>query len=313
MRRLEFLRASLAPNTLRTYGAGLRQYLNFCSVIQVTPFPLAAPTLELFVTSLARRVAYKSIRVYLSGLQYFSTIRGWPHHVSSMATLHYILRGIRRVQGPSFTRPVRAPFLVSHLLSVFRRGPALFSPRDVSMIRAAFALAFYGLLRVSEFTSPHVASWDPEIHLSRADVVILPPFTSLSLRIKASKTDPFREGHTLRLVSLPHLTCPVAALRSYLRLPHPPSGPLFTLADGRFLTRAHVARFLLVCFRVPLLSTHSFRIGGASALANAGVPLHVVQQLGRWRSDAFLRYLRVSSSEIDGAFRALFRAEVEER
>ena len=182
------------------------------------------------------------------------------------------------------------------------------------MIRAAFALAFYGLLRVSEFTSPRVAFWDPAIHLSRSDVVILPPFTSLSLRIKASKTDPFLQGYTLRLVAFPHLTCPVTALRSYLRLPHPPSGPLFTFADGRFLTRAHVAHILLlVCFRTPLLSTHSFRIGGASALANSGVPLHVVQQLGRWRSDTFLRYLRVSSSDIDDIdFQALFTAAVEE-
>lgn len=201
--RLDYLRASLAPNTLNVYGAGLRRYLQFCSVTQVTPFPLSAPTLELFVTSLGRRVAFKSIKVYLSGLQYFSTLRGWPHRISSMPSLAYVLRGIRRVQGPSFSRPVRAPLLLSHLLWVFRRGPASFSPRDMSMIRAAFALAFYGLLRVSEFTSPRIAFWDPALHLSRSDVVLLPPFNSLSLRIKASKTDPFRLGYTLRLVALP--------------------------------------------------------------------------------------------------------------
>ena len=44
---------------------------------------------------------------------------------------------------------------------------------------------------------------------------------------------------------------------------------------------------------------------GAAALANAGVPLPVVQQLGRWRSDAFRRYLRLSSNVISQAYRAL--------
>ena len=41
-------------------------------------------------------------------------------------------------------------------------------------------------------------------------------------------------------------------------------------------------------------TTHSLRIGGASALANRGVPDYMIQRLGRWKSLAFLDYLRMS-------------------
>jgi hypothetical protein len=37
---------------------------------------------------------------------------------------------------------------------------------------------------------------------------------------------------------------------------------------------------------------HSFRIGGATILAAAGYPDHVIKLAGRWSSDAFLTYVR---------------------
>ena len=111
--RRQYLDAALAPGTKSSYNSGFRQYEEFCRSIQVPLFPLAAPTLELFVSLLARRVGFKTIKVYLSGLQYFSTLAGWPTKVSGMPTLAYVLRGIRRVQGPAFSRPPRGPILVA--------------------------------------------------------------------------------------------------------------------------------------------------------------------------------------------------------
>jgi hypothetical protein len=49
-------------------------------------------------------------------------------------------------------------------------------------------------------------------------------------------------------------------------------------------------------------TTHSLRIGGASALANRGVPDYMIQRLGRWKSLAFLDYLRMS---VEGFARAM--------
>ena len=48
-------------------------------------------------------------------------------------------------------------------------------------------------------------------------------------------------------------------------------------------------------FNAALFSSHSLRIGGASALAAAGVPDYVIQLQGRWKSLAFLEYIRLAS------------------
>ena len=40
------------------------------------------------------------------------------------------------------------------------------------------------------------------------------------------------------------------------------------------------------------LLPHSFRIGGAMALYEAGAPDSVIMMMGRWKSSAFLSYLR---------------------
>ena len=41
-------------------------------------------------------------------------------------------------------------------------------------------------------------------------------------------------------------------------------------------------------------STRSLRVGGASALAAAGVPDYIIQKIGRWKSLTFLQYIRLA-------------------
>ena len=57
-------------------------------------------------------------------------------------------------------------------------------------------LGYFGFLRAAEFTVPNLASFPSAIHLSVADIAVdsLPSPTCLRVRIRASKTDPFRQG-----------------------------------------------------------------------------------------------------------------------
>jgi hypothetical protein len=52
-------------------------------------------------------------------------------------------------------------------------------------------------------------------------------------------------------------------------------------------------------------SSKSLRIAGASALAAANIPDYTIKQLGRWKSDAFLIYIRNSTKAFHEAIRAL--------
>jgi hypothetical protein len=52
-------------------------------------------------------------------------------------------------------------------------------------------------------------------------------------------------------------------------------------------------------------SSHSFRIGGATVLAAANFPDYVIQNMGRWKSLAFLHYLHWAPSMMRSAMKVL--------
>ena len=65
----------------------------------------------------------------------------------------------------------------------------------------------------------------------------------------------------------------------------------------------------LMGFNRDFFSTHSLRIGGASALAAAGVPDYIIQTMGRWKSLAFLMYIRLASSAYNAALAKMCNTE----
>jgi len=295
-----YLENSLAPSTLQTYRSGARRYVGFCSHQRVTPFPATELVLCLFVVHLARsNLSFKTIRVYLFGVQFHSLLSGFPVKISSMQYLYYTLRGIRRTQGNSLTRPPRSPITVSHLWSMFAfLVSSHFTPHDKSLWRCAIVLAFFGLLRVSEFTCSGV--FDPSLHLSPVDISFNSAFSIMYVNIKGSKTDPFKNGCVVRLAAIPgHELCPISAMRRFLSLRGYSAGPLFTLSSGGYLTLRLVDHFLHLSLPgVPNIGTHSFRIGGASAALAAGASDALIRVMGRWSSDCYNRYIRVSDSQI---------------
>ena len=292
----------MAPSTWSTYLCGIRQYLSFCSLFLVDPLPLSQVILENFVSSLQLRVSYKSIKVYLSGVQYWAKLHNCPVLISDMLRLQYVLRGVRRFQGDKFSRAPRPPVTWGLLQRICAFISCSESPFDRDMLIAAVLLAFFGLLRVSEYTSPSPRQFDPSVCLSVNDVSICWPRRVALIVIKQSKTDPFRSGATVRVGVIQHRLCPVVALVRYLVRRGSRPGPLFLFQDGQFLTRASILRLLQRSLpNVPHVNTHSFRRGGASALAAAGTPAHVIQVLGRWRSDAFSVYLDFPDSFLSAA------------
>lgn len=157
-------------------------------------------------------------------------------------------------------------------------------------------LGFFGFLWAGEFTVN--APFQPSIHMTvsdlQADALVNP--TCFKVRVKCSKTDPFRVGCDIYLGRTEGSVCPIRALGSYLALRGSAEGPLFTFSDGRPLTRqqlsSSVQSILSAAGYSGVYSGHSFRIGAATTAAAQGIPDHLIKTLGRWSSDAYQIYIR---------------------
>ena len=170
---------------------------------------------------------------------------------------------------------------------------------DKMAIWAALSQGYHAFLRVSEFTSPTTTNYSPEKHLLRRDVKLHK--RSLTLTIKASKSDPYRVSCTLPVGATDTPTCPVRAVRKFLsKAKHRPSRPLFTLSSGEFLTWSRLTSILRKLLRVasltsketPYYGSHSLRIGAATDAAAAGLPSWLIQAARHWKSTAYKRYIR---------------------
>lgn len=288
-----FLDAALSPNTRLTYRAGLKSYRMFCNQFRFPMFPLVQLRLQLYVTFMSARVKYSTIKVYLCGIQYQSSVSGFREKISDMGILFYVLRGIRRTEN-TITRQ-RAPITPSHLQEMLTFiYKSRFTPSDKAMWKCLVLFAYFGLLRVSEYVCPSKTTFDSKIHLSPSDFCLSSCNGTLTMTIKSSKTDPFRKTFKIRFGRIGGSMCPVAAFSQYLVYRGTHCGPWFVLSTGEFVTRKLVCAFLKISVTDSLdLNTHSFRIGGASAAASCGIPDSAIKILGRWSSDCYRRYIHL--------------------
>ena len=222
------------------------------------------------------------------------------------AATYYLMRGIKRVQGGKKKKRKRAPITPSMLktinINLFNSSHVY---EDKVMLWAALLTAFYGFLRVSEYTSDRKKTFDPTTTLLFSDM----HFTSdgsVTILLKASKTDPFRDGVMLRIAPNGSSLCPVQALRHFYYCHPSKTGPLFTFQNGRFLSRSDVNSLLVsTTDGVANISSHSLRIGAASTAAAAGCPKWLIQALGRWSSDCFRAYIRIPRKTIKNTSKIL--------
>ena len=181
--------------------------------------PFDPIVIEYFVTSLSFSVSVKTIKVYLCGVQAFARLAGHTGvEISELTSLPMLLQGIRRIQGNRFRRPRRSPMTFPYMRRLVGWIRQTHNVHDSRMLVSAVTLAFFGLLRVSEYTCPSPTAFDPEWHLAWSDVTVNAFRRLAYVRIKASKTDPFRESSVVRVGVSGSSLCPVSALVLYLRV-----------------------------------------------------------------------------------------------
>ena len=254
--------ASLAPATQRSYERDWAAFAAWCDAHDVPSLPAATSLVAGYIATRARTVGRGSLTRTLAAIAYRHRIHGhiWvPNH----PTIVSVMRGILRQQA----RPVRPSAALTSdevriLIDVCKcdgtPAAVLAGARD----RALILLCLAGGLRRSELVALDVS----DLRFTRE---------GLTLRIRKSKGDQEGKGADVGICPGAHEdTCPVLAVRRWLRLSEITEGAIFrSLAShgkirGRLtangfwkVLRRRASQSGLRVHESERLSPHGFRAG----------------------------------------------------
>ena len=254
------------------------------------------------------KLCYTTIKSYLAGIRNCYIKAGYNNPLcnsqgETCPRLELLLRGVKKeFSNPTNTRLPITGYILRTVLRKLQCG--LFGSYLDVLMQAACLLAFFGFLRCGEFTTKN-HSFDPQVHLTLSDVVFATDHVLLN--IKASKTDPFRQGCKIPIYANGTEICPLKTLKKFILMRKCiGSGlqePFFLLPGGYALSRQVFLKLFNDACHASNISTvgisgHSFRIGAATTASEVHTPDYLVQTLGRWKSLSYTRYTRIPPSVI---------------
>ena len=275
-----------------------RAYLEFCDEFGVeTPLPASLETVLLYVTHLADRLKYRSIKAYLGGLWMLHKLNHCDHIDPYTFELDMTMKGIRRTLGDLVVQAI--PARLWDLLNIYSTLD-MYRSEDVAFW-LAILLCFRGLLRKSNVVEKGLA-------VCVGDLVW--ESWGVGVRVKRTKTICYGERELfLPFVIIPRSIYCISYFVGRLSCLVPYTSDrcqLISYMVGSRLVRGsygwYAKRLTKACkaLGLPRLTSHSMRRGGASMLAECGVGLLDIRNLGDWRSMSVLLYLtRTQESKIE--------------
>ena len=206
-----------------------------------------------------------------------------------------MLEGMKRVKSRGTDS--RLPITLDLLRKIVVILPKICCSNYESVLfTTAFVTAFFALLRVGEVTVANSKSV-PNHTITHNDVTLSSSYAQL--HIASSKSDQFATGFNMIISKqLDETVCPVRNLHKFLGIRPRIEGPLFCHFGGNPLTRYQFTAVLkkaLCTLGIPQVnySSHSFRIGCATHASMQGFSEEEIQFMGRWKSKAYKRYIRI--------------------
>ena len=239
-----------------------------------------------------RNLKSTTIRTYLSALSFVHKCR----ELRDPTTTFLVKKAVEGVKNstPAATGSPLLPItrqLLQKITQVIKFCTA--SPYDQALYKAIYLLAYHACMRAGEIT----ASTNRQHIIQLAQVNISE--THAYIHFESYKHSASHKP-VIKLTSThPNTFCPVTALRQYLPLRGTFPGALFVDVHRKPISRRAFACMLKSCLQqagIPSdnYNCHSFRIGRATQLAHDNCPPADIQRVGRWKSNAFQKYIRPS-------------------
>ena len=151
-------------------------------------------------------MAPATIRLYLSAVSACHQENRFADPCKDNSLLTLVKRGMTRSSKhlPDQRQAITGTIL-RHLICQLKSDQQPRKP-DCAMLLAAFCLAFYGLLRVSEYTAPSNKAFTPRLHATPSDIQW--DSQHFTFFLKQSKTDQQGKGAMISFCKLTKSTCP---------------------------------------------------------------------------------------------------------
>lgn len=282
--------AAIEPSTRRNYISSFRHWSRFVLLYNKADVP-TVESLCLFIAYARTRLQH--VDKVLAALAWFfkPIVPDWDA-IRSHPNVTRRLSGVAKLNA----RPIRqaTPLCPSDLSSIVRAA-AVSQATDDILVACIATIAFCCCMRLGELVVNPGHQDDRKFCLRSS--VRLVPGRSFAFVLPFHKGDRFYRSSPVTLTDANACADfdPILVIETYLRLRdavHGLDGFLFLREDGSVPTKhwfmGHVRR------HARSASGHSFRSGGATFLALAGMDAAWIQRLGRWSSASWERYIRAS-------------------
>ena len=283
----DLIHAAITPATAKCYNTTLSQFQSFLSTLdnRYHGLPANPGQVLLFIAHLYRSgLSAQTIRSKMSAISYFHKLMSRPDPLDSFI-VQKALAGLKNVAS---SHDNRLPITLTMLQQLLELAPKLISgDYYVRLVQAMMCLSFYALLRPGEVTASHNNLLFQNVQVQGQQLLVT--FVTykhhqgkpVSLLIPAQQSAP----------------CPVQYLSAYLSVRGNKPGPLFCHLNCKPISYNQYRGWfhtLIQCLSGNnVYGLHSFRIGAATLAASRNISSVLIQQMGRWRSNAYTRYVRI--------------------
>ena len=298
----QFLAESRATGTVKRYTAAFRRWKDFANLHKLQLWPTKPSDFCLYILHIAKTArGISALDATYYGVKWVHDcvdLKSPTDFSSVKNAFESAKRKLSRARKPVDPVPVEV---------LNKVGAEYCNSDDLAVIRSVSMaiLAFAGFFRADEVRK-----------IKAGDILMHDGFMTVVLR--QSKTDQFRQGDHVDIVKTDSVSCPMFWLSKYLRkagidLSNESQSDMYIfrqisasksgkklVSTNRPLSDSAVRESVLPLIRRHMqakarIGLHSFRSGGASAAAKAGAESRLLQRLGRWKVQASKdRYIQES-------------------
>ena len=283
------LSSTIKASSAATYGFVLNSYISFCCSYNfpIKPMP---NTLSFYTVYMAHHIKPSSVDSYLSGICnelepfYPDVCKNHCHHLVTKT-----LWGCKKLQSiPTMCKwPLTHPEL-AELHDEYMSS----NNHDDLLFFVILLIRFHALMHLGELVWPDKKTLQNFQKVSTHDSVELLP-EDFAFFLPGHKADHFFEGNRIILQRNSSGNDPDEPFHKYLKshdhlFPFHPQ--LWLWEDGTIPTCSWFIH-QLHHYLPSDIAGHSLHAGGATVLAQAGVPPYIIQAIGHWASGAFQIYI----------------------